>query len=170
MRRPVAGSHAHERRLRARSGVRGFGHFHPGELRVFLSLLYISDSLLAPHERERELNDIVSVTRRNNGWLGLSGALIYSQTRFTQLLEGSENSVELMMSRIAADPRHANLRIVARDERVDRRLQGWKLAYSGRSLFVERAIEALAEEGLNPDDRAARVERLMALVVGLGRT
>jgi hypothetical protein len=137
---------------------------------MLVSLLFISDSLLQADERERELRDIVATTMRNNGWLQLSGALIYSQTRFTQLIEGPEASVELMMTRIMADPRHANIRIVARDRRRERRLPGWKLAYSGKSLFVERAIEALAESDLHPEDRAARVERLLALVTGLGRT
>lgn len=137
---------------------------------MIVSLLFISDSLLQADERERELQDIVTTTMRNNGWLQLTGALIYSQTRFTQLIEGPAGSVDLMMARIMADPRHANIRIVARDRRRERRLPGWKLAYSGKSLFVERAIEALVEEGLNGDDRAARIERLLALVTGLGRT
>ena len=137
---------------------------------MFVSLLFISDSLLQADERERELRDIVSTTMRNNGWLQLSGALVYSQTRFTQLIEGPAGSVDLMMSRIMADPRHANIRIISRDRRRDRRLLSWKLAYSGKSLFVERAIEALVEEGLNSDDRAARVDRLLALVTGLGRS
>ncbi len=137
---------------------------------MFVSVLFISDSVLKADERERELVDIVACTMRNNGWLGLSGALIYSQTRFTQLMEGPESSVDLMMARVAADPRHANIRVVARDLRSERRLTGWKMAYSGRSLFVERAIQALAEPDLNPADRAVRVERLMALVTGLGRT
>lgn len=137
---------------------------------MIVSLLFISDSLLSDGEREPELRDIVDSTMRNNGWLQLSGALIYSRSRFTQLIEGPESSVDLMLARIRADARHTNMRIVQRELREERRLPGWKLAYSGGSLFVERAIEALTHEPADASDHEDRIERLLALVVGLGRT
>lgn len=137
---------------------------------MIVSLLFISDSLLSDDDRDAELRDIVESTLRNNGWLNLTGALIYSRTRFTQLLEGPESSVDLMLSRIQADPRHTNLRIVKRELREERRLPSWKLAYSGGSLFVERAIAALTDGTVEVADHEDRIERLLALVVGLGRT
>lgn len=133
---------------------------------MHLSLLFVSDSRIAPAARSRELARIVDSTLRNNGWLHLSGALVCSRSRFCQLIEGPDASVQLMMRRIAADPRHGNLRTVRVEWREERRIGGWRLAYSGVSHFVDRVIGEAATAAPGAPDQAARIDLLLTLLAG----
>lgn len=134
-----------------------------------VSVLFVSRSLLGRAEQPCEFDAIVATTMRNNGWLKLSGALVSSGDWFAQLIEGPEESVDLMVDRIAADPRHTGMRVVCRTRRHERRLPAWRVAYSGQSRFVESAIESVVEAIADPAEHQARVSRLLAIVTGLGR-
>jgi len=136
---------------------------------MHLSLLFVSDSRIAPADRSRELARIVAATVRNNGWLQLSGALLQSRTRFCQLIEGPDASVRLMMRRIAADPRHANLRTLWLERRPERSSAGWRLVYAGVSEVAERVIAAAADAAPGAADRRAELDRLLGLLTGTGR-
>lgn len=134
-----------------------------------VSVLFVSRSLLGRAEYAREFDSIVATTMRNNDGLKLSGALVSTGGWFAQLIEGPEDSVDMMIARIAADPRHRDMRIVCRSCRRDRRLPAWRVAYAGPSRFVETAIQSVAEATDDTDEHRARVARLLAIVTGLGR-
>lgn len=134
-----------------------------------VSVLFVSRSLLGQVEHAREFDSIVTTTMRNNDWLKLSGAIVSTGAWFAQLIEGPEDSVDLMIDRIAADPRHTGMRIVCRSRRADRRLPAWRVAYAGPSRFVETAIQSVAEAIDDSAEQQASVARLLAIVTGLGR-
>lgn len=134
-----------------------------------VSVLFVSRSLLGRAEYAREFDSIVATTMRNNDGLKLSGAIVSTGGWFAQLIEGPEDSVDMMIARIAADPRHRDMRIVCRSCRRDRRLPAWRVAYAGPSRFVETAIQSVAEATDDTDEHRARVARLLAIVTGLGR-
>ncbi|WP_375492385.1 BLUF domain-containing protein [uncultured Jatrophihabitans sp.] len=60
-----------------------------------------------------ELVDLLGTSRDNNERDGLSGMLLYSSQSFLQLLEGGDAAIRSTYERIAADPRHMNLRKLA---------------------------------------------------------
>jgi len=67
------------------------------------------------------LNGILSISRRNNGRDGLTGALVCRRDIYLQLLEGPEEMVEAAYARIKRDDRHLGLvRLVS--EAVDARM------------------------------------------------
>jgi len=59
-----------------------------------------------------ELESILAVSRANNQAAGVTGMLLHADGRFFQVLEGPEPAVEGVYARIAADPRHRELRRV----------------------------------------------------------
>lgn len=134
-----------------------------------ISLLFVSKSLLGETDEAQEFDAICATTKRNNGWLKLSGAIVSAGGWFAQLIEGPEDSVDLIVDRIAQDPRHTGMRVVCRSRRADRRLPGWRIAYAGPSRFVETAIQSAAEASEDSDEQQASVTRLLAIVTGLGR-
>jgi hypothetical protein len=75
------------------------------------------------------IGEILAVSRRNNARRGITGALLYGEGQFGQVLEGPEGPVEEAFGIIAGDPRHAALRILARTSPACRAFEAWNMAY-----------------------------------------
>jgi hypothetical protein len=127
-------------------------------------LLYVSRSLLRLPDEAGEVDRIVAVARRENERLGVTGALMFTQAHFAQVLEGDQAAVETLMQRIRRDPRHELVTIVSAGARDGRLFPQWSMAYSGGSLYVDRHIKPLlgpvAEHGAT-DRLAEKLVRLM---------
>jgi hypothetical protein len=108
--------------------------------------LYVSSSRLAASDSETALEDIVSRARVNNQRLGLSGALLFTGTRFVQLLEGPADALAFMREKIVADERHADVRTIAEGPWRKRSFESWSLAYAGPSQFVAKVLEQALQE------------------------
>ncbi|MCB1168346.1 MAG: BLUF domain-containing protein [Leptospiraceae bacterium] len=74
-----------------------------------------------------DLEEISSVSVRNNGRDGLSGALFCFRNIFYQILEGEEQSVDRCLARIAADDRHNRIFYLQVEQGVDRRYSDWQM-------------------------------------------
>lgn len=59
-----------------------------------------------------ELVALLELARRKNEQAGLTGMLLYSSQSFLQVLEGEADALEAAYSRIHADDRHTNLRLL----------------------------------------------------------
>ena len=128
-------------------------------------LLYVSRSLLRLPDEAGEVERIVTVARRENERLGVTGALIFTQAHFAQVLEGDRAAVETLMERIGRDPRHDMVTIVSAGERDGRLFGQWSMAYSGGSLYVDRHVRPL----LAPAAEQGATERLAEKLVRLMR-
>lgn len=124
------------------------------------SLLYVSTStLIVPDELPR-VDAIVAVSQARNQSLGVTGALIFTERNFVQLLEGDPEAVETLMASIRRDERHTAIEIV-QDQRHERRFGGWSMAYSGPASFVRQAVDPLLEDDGPRPEVALRLVRLM---------
>jgi hypothetical protein len=76
-----------------------------------------------------QLGEILSVARRNNAQLGVTGILLYHQGSFMQVLEGAEDALSTLFERICRDPRHT--RIVKLRERAitTRGFGAWSMGF-----------------------------------------
>lgn len=109
-------------------------------------LVYVSQ---ATHEfEERELAELLAVSRRNNAATGITGLLMYESRLFMQALEGPRSAVERLFLRIKSDPRHTDVRIVCEDS-VDHRYFGpWRMAFqraTDRDLAPGEGFSSLLE-------------------------
>src|SRR5688572_19699226 len=68
------------------------------------SLVYVSASTHLMEDAELEA--ILTKSRDNNAELGLTGMLLYYEGAFMQVLEGTEENVRGLYTRISQDPRH----------------------------------------------------------------
>lgn len=131
------------------------------------SLLYVSKSLVPVAAQAGELHHILGVARARNERLSVTGALLYTQQHFAQVLEGPAAAVAELMELIAADPRHTRLKVIWTDELLGRSFAGWSLAYSGPSRYVDRYIGRFYDGGDTPDGKA--IGNLLALIRELAR-
>lgn len=70
-------------------------------------VVYVSRA--APGIGAREVYDIIRRALNRNGQLGLTGALLFADGTFAQVLEGEGWRVRERLARIMADPRHLDI-------------------------------------------------------------
>lgn len=109
------------------------------------SWLYLSTSSLDVGEEPSAIRQIVDISRARNLDLDVTGALLFSGTRFVQFLEGPLESISALQASIKRDPRHRD--IVTLSVRVlrSRQFGKWALAYKGESVFVEKVLNKAIE-------------------------
>lgn len=127
------------------------------------SLLYVSRATFPSSVAEATVREIVGAARVLNANESVTGALVYTQGRFAQNLEGPAATLDGMMARIVCDPRHASVTIVYDELLPARRFPDWTMAYAGPSTFVAGNILPLTDPAEPPVLRKA-AERLIELM------
>lgn len=96
-----------------------------------------------------ELDHILRAARRNNAAAGITGALLYSDGCFAQVLEGSLSRLEVMFEKIGLDDRHHEVTLL-HFKPLERRVFGqWSMAFAGLAGPAAFHLRATFE---NPDD------------------
>lgn len=117
--------------------------------------LYVSCSLLSDGDAPETVDAIVATSRARNAELDVTGALLFSGTRFVQFLEGPIDSIAALQSSIRSDHRHSEVRTMSVRMSSKRLFADWTLAYNGASPFVERVLDqAIAQHGDGSRDGA----------------
>jgi hypothetical protein len=78
--------------------------------------------------QQQDIEELVATASRNNRRLGITGALLYIENSFVQVLEGEDAPITRLLAAIESDPRHNNMRILS-DRTVDfRNFEEWSMA------------------------------------------
>ncbi|WP_307365711.1 BLUF domain-containing protein [Brevundimonas sp. SORGH_AS_0993] len=125
-------------------------------------LIYKSRSAM-DYPSDQSLSDILSVSDRNNRRDGVTGGLVVAARTFLQVLEGDGATLDHAMTRLHADPRHADIVILNRQPIAQRRFEGW--AMIGAAVKPTRDIvmdELAAFAQFDPDYVIDRMLTLLA--------
>jgi hypothetical protein len=76
------------------------------------------------------LEHLVRQARIRNESLGLSGALLCSERKFMQCLEGPADHLDLVLTCILADRRHKGVELLLEQTLTRRDFSGWAMGYS----------------------------------------
>jgi hypothetical protein len=82
------------------------------------SLTYVSSA--SSRFVEGDFERVAAVSANNNRRDGITGALLFKEGTFMQVLEGDESTVSQTFARIARDPRHQGLITLLRGEIPER--------------------------------------------------
>ncbi len=108
---------------------------------ALLRLAYVSASAIAGDPREPEsIADILMSSRRNNETAGITGALLATDDRFAQVLEGEQEAVEKAYARITRDRRHVDIVLLLKEAVAERQFPHWSMAFIGPSQPAEEAV------------------------------
>jgi len=99
-----------------------------------ISIAYVSEAT-APMS-ERGLVSLLKRARANNDVRQLTGALLYHEGRFVQILEGPDEAVEKCFEAICADRRHRNIQKINEEQIQQRRSAEWTMAFRHSSPEV----------------------------------
>jgi len=97
------------------------------------SLAYFSRNAIdgTPTELNREIERILRSARRHNPARNVTGALLYSDGCFAQVLEGRRADVEHIFEIIQCDDRHADVTIMHLHPVEERSFPDWSMAFAG---------------------------------------
>jgi len=84
-----------------------------------------------PSRARGELQRILAISRKNNAAAGLSGALIFANGNFAQVLEGPRAALEARFERIQGDPRHHDIKVLEFTAVAAREFPDWSMAFAG---------------------------------------
>lgn len=96
---------------------------------------------------EREIQEILRVSRVRNRAAEVTGALLFTHGCFVQTLEGRLAALEDIFERIQCDERHRDVTVLSFEPIVERTFPDWGMAYLGDA--ETGAESALAAATLN---------------------
>jgi hypothetical protein len=76
-----------------------------------------------------DLQELLDHSRRSNAANGITGALVYTDGIFLQILEGDEDRLNDLMTKIRQDVRHENVVVLQAGEVPTAVFGSWKMAY-----------------------------------------
>jgi hypothetical protein len=98
----------------------------------FIRIIYISRSTFQPIEKndiEPGVARILSKSRSNNRKKGLVGVLYFGNGYFFQCLEGPHEQVDALYAKLQDDPRHTDLKVLARHSIDKPSFVKWDMKY-----------------------------------------
>ena len=135
--------------------------------------MYISRSLLNAETALEEVQAIVDVAQRRNADMDVTGALIFSNGRFAQKLEGPPTGIDALRQSICRDSRHTAITTIEEGPAPERQFGGWSLAFKGSSQVISRSLERSLDE-LDTGGRYGHSWLLKAMIdlttVGMGNS
>jgi hypothetical protein len=122
-------------------------------------LVYASTSLLSnePDVAREQIEQFLLTSRRNNEAAEITGALLFSDTNFSQVLEGPRSPVECLYETLQHDLRHKDLLLLLSEPLAARQFPDWWMAYIGPNQWAKQAAGA-------PSHEPAGIRRLLALM------
>ncbi len=127
---------------------------------MLVRLLYASRAV--PAVDQEELAAILRKSKAHNATIGVTGVLCFSGGIFLQVLEGGRSAVNRLYNRIAADPRHTQVELLAFEEIAERRFAGWAMGQVNMAL-LNPALLLKYSETATLDPFAASGKASMAL-------
>ncbi|MBY0296220.1 MAG: BLUF domain-containing protein [Methylobacterium sp.] len=131
-------------------------------------LVYASKNLLQRPEEEvaASVVQILEASQRNNARAGVTGALMFNDGAFAQVLEGPRKGVEETFERIQCDDRHGDVTVLQCGPVERRGFANWSMAFVGQSARGQALWKGLAaESGFDPSRMSG--DAVFAMLHGL---
>ena len=123
-----------------------------------------------------ELEDILEQAQSRNDSKGITGALVYVDGFFLQVLEGEKDSVENLMQKISNDFRHETVTVLHAGDIPSAAFYDWKMAYISATqeqvarwagLSVTTKLPEIWEDMRQDPNRASQVTKsILSVLVG----
>lgn len=87
-----------------------------------------------------ELADLLSRSRINNTRVDVTGMLVHDRGHFMQILEGRLRAIEPLYERIAKDPRHDHIALLAKFPVEKRVFADWSMGFYNADRFKPETL------------------------------
>lgn len=93
----------------------------------YYGIVYTSEA--TAYFNETALLSLLQESRHEHAKAAITGLLLYSEGQFMQVLEGPTDPLREYFGRIAADPRHGKLQLLANGPKPEREFHDWHMAF-----------------------------------------
>lgn len=104
---------------------------------------------------EEELRDIAKQASCNNVRQGITGALLFIQNSFVQVIEGRDTDIRVLLDTLEKDARHHNIRVILDRSVQHRDFEDWSMglvmASELDSFQVIQEIDLVSSADADPD-------------------
>jgi hypothetical protein len=76
---------------------------------------------------QTEIKDILSSCKKNNPTLEITGVLLYSDSKFIQMVEGESKTIIGLYDKIKLDSRHHNVRMISYRSIKEKSFPSWHM-------------------------------------------
>ena len=136
------------------------GYDEPAEAleeRLLFNLVYAST--VSDGVSSADIDDIISVSHRNNSLVGITGILVLGSGIFFQWIEGPKKEVMSLVNLIETDRRHELMTVLSTDEEIRERIfPSWDMELVDADHIQEVLQDALETAG---DDRSVAALQLL---------
>lgn len=130
-----------------------------------ISVSYVSTA--AASFDDTALADLLAQSRSSNHDHDLTGMLLYRRGRFFQVLEGPDDAVRDLMTKIRRDPRHTDVRVLLTEHLEERRFSEWTMGYEPIGVPTTPVPDGFRDtfDDLESDDEDASIRAIRELTV-----
>jgi hypothetical protein len=109
-------------------------------------MFYLIYNSFAIHDfTDEDLTALLIKARKNNTASGITGMLFYFEGKFIQLIEGEEEAVKELYTRIFADPRHQHSAVLKQGTSTERFFGDWSMGFKAADPQVLLGLEGYRE-------------------------
>tara|TARA_R110000868_G_scaffold32076_1_gene117065 strand:- start:10291 stop:10722 length:432 start_codon:yes stop_codon:yes gene_type:complete len=90
---------------------------------------------------EKDILEILNEAKTFNFQNNITGCLVFYDNHFIQILEGDENIIKQIFSKIVIDSRHSNVQVLSEGIKKERFFPDWNMAYSDMNETLEVNVE-----------------------------
>lgn len=94
---------------------------------------------------EKELEDLLEVSKANNKKVNVTGLLLTKGKTFIQCLEGKKKDVEYIYSKIKKDDRHYDVIDLIEEESFSRLFKDWSMGYRNIENLISISSSKISE-------------------------
>ncbi len=136
---------------------------------ALFQIAYISDNASdsSPEQLSLMMEDIQLASKRKNTEDNISGALMFNQQCFAQILEGESEVIEATFERIQSDPRHHNVQVLDFGPIEQRSFPEWAMAFVGETKENSSQFSQLSliHAKSSEDNQGLKLQRLLLQLV-----
>ena len=126
--------------------------------------IYVSDAVGQAGATAVSMAEILGSAIRNNRLRNMTGALLFHDGRFLQMIEGAAPDVERLLGALTADDRHQGVRVLFHGPAAERRFGGAPMA---QCRMTPQVLRLLAGRSLDTLDAEAAEQVLEAATAPL---
>lgn len=112
-------------------------------MQELIRLIYVSQQTI--RLSDSQFLALFDKSQARNASLGISGMLVRSKTRYFQILEGENCTVESLYESIKNDKRHNNLTLLTRQSITSRHFDSWQRQSSLANIPQNTLLSILTE-------------------------
>lgn len=95
---------------------------------------------------QEEIDKIVDSCKKNNPQLNITGVLLYSDTKFIQLVEGEAKVITELYDKIKKDPRHSNPIMISYNAIKEKAFPSWHMGTKQMGNDIQYLTEITTED------------------------